>query len=70
MTNARLIIGITLTLLVVVFTLQNTEVVTVNFLLWRFSLSRVVLIFVLLLAGVLLGWFLHSLMYHSKKRLS
>ena len=67
MTNIRLIIGVALVLVVVIFTLQNTEVVTINFLLWRFSMSRVLMIFILLLSGVLIGWLLHSLTPHGKR---
>ena len=68
MANIRLISGITLVLLVVIFTLQNTEVVNINFLFWQFSMSRVLLIFVLLLTGVVIGWLLHSLAKHGKKQ--
>ena len=67
MSNKRLITSVTLVMLVVIFTLQNTEVVNINFLFWRFAMSRVLLIFILLLIGMLIGWLLHSLAQHSKK---
>ena len=67
MSNIRLILGLALTALVVIFTLQNTEVVSINFLFWHFSMSRVLMIFMLLVAGILIGWLLHSLTRHGKK---
>ena len=67
MSNIRLILGLTIVLLVVIFTLQNTEVVWINFLFWHFSMSRVVMIFMLLAAGILIGWLLHSLTRHGKR---
>jgi uncharacterized integral membrane protein len=41
-----------------VFVLQNTEVVQISFLFWQMNLSRVVLLFGLLLIGVLIGLFI------------
>jgi uncharacterized integral membrane protein len=67
MTHLRLLIGVILLILVAIFTLQNTEVVSINFLIWRFSMSRVLMIFMLLAAGILIGWLLHSLTRHGKK---
>lgn len=51
--------------LFVVFMLQNTDIVTVNFLFWHFQLSRSILLLVVLLIGVLIGYVLRRL----KKRL-
>ena len=56
----HLAIGITSTILILVFILQNTEVVTVNFLFWKIEMSRVILILVLLLVGFLLGYIFRS----------
>lgn len=56
----HLAIGITSTILIFVFILQNTEVVTVNFLFWKLEMSRVILILVLLLVGFLLGYIFRS----------
>lgn len=61
MSKTKLTAGLVVVGLVVVFTLQNTEVVQVSFLLWTFSMSRVLLIFGLLVAGGLLGWLACSL---------
>ncbi len=47
--------------LLVVLTLQNTEEVSLQFLLWAVTLSRALLVFILIVVGVLLGWVLRSL---------
>ena len=57
----KLSVGTVLILLVVVFTLQNTEVVNIQFLFWSFSLSRALMLFVVFGAGVLIGAFLSNL---------
>jgi len=59
--------GIALLLLTVVFTLQNTEIVTINFLFWKLSISRALMIFILLIIGILIGWTGASLSKHSKR---
>lgn len=56
----KLSLSIVLLLLVVIFTLQNTEVVTIKFLIWDFALSRALMIFLLLGIGILIGSFLGS----------
>ena len=54
----KLSLGALLLIFVVVFTLQNSEVVNINFLFWSFSLSRALMIFLVFITGVLLGTFL------------
>lgn len=60
MNRTKLIIGLVLLGLVVLFTLQNTQVVEVRLLFWTISMSRVLLIFLLLAVGALLGWLASS----------
>lgn len=62
----RVVTGLGLLLLVALFTLQNTEVVTITFLFWHFSLSRALLIFLVLVTGVVVGWVLHSVAERAK----
>ena len=62
----RIVTGLSLLLLVALFTLQNTEVVTITFLFWHFSLSRALLIFLVLVTGVVVGWVLHSIAERAK----
>ncbi|MDH5392007.1 MAG: lipopolysaccharide assembly protein LapA domain-containing protein [Gammaproteobacteria bacterium] len=47
--------------LFVVFMLQNTDIVTVNFLFWSVQLSRSILLLVVLLVGILIGYVLRRL---------
>ena len=51
---------------VVIFTLQNTEVVTVRFIFWKLEMSRVILILIVFLTGMLLGYFLRGHKNKSK----
>ena len=44
--------------LIVVFVVQNAEVLQVVFLIWTFEIRRAVLIFVVLVLGILIGWLL------------
>ena len=60
MNRTKLIISLVLLALVVLFTLQNTQVVEVRLLFWTLSMSRVLLIFLLLAVGALLGWMASS----------
>ncbi len=55
--SLKLYTGLALMILVVIFTLQNVEVVQVNFLIWDFSISRALMIFLVLSIGILIGWF-------------
>lgn len=47
--------------LVVLFAIQNAEIVDIRFLLWGFSMPRSVLVFVLLGIGFLIGLLVASL---------
>jgi uncharacterized integral membrane protein len=53
--------------LAMLFIVQNAAVVKVTFLFWSFQISLVLLLFLLLLAGLLVGWVLHSLANHLRK---
>jgi uncharacterized integral membrane protein len=64
--NVRIFAGLGLLLLIALFTLQNTEIVTTTFLFWHFSLSRALLIFLVLVTGVIVGWVLHSIAGRAK----
>jgi len=52
----RRLLSVLLLLVVVVFTAQNYEVMEIRFLTWSFVMSRAVVIFIALLAGLLIGW--------------
>ncbi|MFL0353878.1 lipopolysaccharide assembly protein LapA domain-containing protein [Xanthomarina sp. GH4-25] len=53
--NFKTIIAIILILLIVTFTIQNTEVVTIKFLAFDISMSRVLVILGCFLLGLLSG---------------
>lgn len=61
MKNYKMPVILILLLLVIVFTLQNSEQVSINFLLWHVTLSRALMIFIFLAIGLVIGWVLGSL---------
>lgn len=60
MNKAKLYLAVGLFVLVLVFILQNVDVVSIRFLLWELSLSRALMFFILLAVGVVIGWALGS----------
>ena len=50
------IIFIVVVFLVLVFVLQNTEMVNVHFLFWEVSMSRALFLMATFLMGILAGW--------------
>ena len=65
--RTKLIIGGILLLLIIIFIVQNTEVVSIKFLFWELSLSRVLMVFLVFLTGGILGWVGHGF-YKSHKK--
>ncbi|WP_455233960.1 LapA family protein [Thiogranum longum] len=63
----RLIAGLLLGGLVVLFIVQNAAVVEIRFLFWTFAMSRALMIFFVLAIGVLLGWLMHGHVAHKKR---
>ncbi len=49
-----------LAIMSLIFISQNLAIVDVHFLIWQFSVSRAMLIILLLLVGFVLGWLLRS----------
>jgi uncharacterized integral membrane protein len=66
--RGKLILGITLLILVVVFTLQNTSTVEIRFLAWQFTLSRALLLFLVLAIGIIIGWAVSAVSEREKHR--
>lgn len=56
--KTKLSLAMALLLTVVIFTLQNTEMISIRFLFWQFSLSRALMLFLVLGVGILLGFLL------------
>ena len=68
MNRNKLIVSLVLLGLVVLFTLQNTQVVEVRLLFWTLSMSRVLLIFLLLAVGAILGWLVANAAHRHRGR--
>lgn len=63
----HLITALIVLLLVVMFAVQNAEVVDVRFLFWKLSMSRALLLFLVFVAGIGSGWLFRSFT-HSRKQ--
>ncbi len=53
--KAKTIISLVFVLIIVVFSLQNSEITDVNFLFWKISVSRILIILGSFSFGVLVG---------------
>jgi uncharacterized integral membrane protein len=65
--TSKLVIAAGLILLVMIFAVQNTATVNIRLLFWDVALPRSLLIFMMLLIGVVVGWFLRSVFRILKK---
>jgi uncharacterized integral membrane protein len=70
MATVKLIIGVTLSAVIVIFIVQNVTVVNIHFLAWSFEMSRVLMMFILFVGGIITGWIMHEFWvckpYHKK----
>ena len=64
----KLGISLLLAILAFIFISQNTETVKVGFLVWSAEMSLVLLVFIMLAAGVIIGWVLNSYLRFSRNR--
>ncbi|MFH2131627.1 MAG: LapA family protein [bacterium] len=64
--NYKLVLNIFLAGMAVLFIIQNVTVVELKFLFWTLSMSRALLLFLILSIGIILGWFLHSYFKRTK----
>ena len=58
--NYKLIFNLVLVGLLVIFIVQNVAVVEIRFLFWKVSMSRSIMIFLVLAVGIIMGWMLRS----------
>ena len=66
--NFKMFLILLLAGVVVLFAIQNVAVVEIQFLFWAIQMPRSFLIFLLLVIGVIIGWFLHGyLRYRNSK---
>jgi len=63
----KLYIATALLLLLLIFILQNTEVVNLNFLVWHISLSRALLLLLVFAMGLFLGMLFGSVKGMTRK---
>jgi uncharacterized integral membrane protein len=61
----KMSVGLVLLLVVVVFIVQNATSVDIQFLFWKLSISRSLMIFFVLAIGIAIGW-LGATHYHNK----
>jgi len=54
--NIKAYIGLALLLIIVIFIVQNAAVVDIQFLFWKVSMSRSLMIFFVLAIGIVIGW--------------
>lgn len=64
----KTIVFIVLAILIVIFTLQNTEVITIRFLLWTKPIHTALILLCTLFVGIILGWLITWMGYSQKKR--
>ena len=64
----KIILSIVLLVIVQIFIFQNMEIVPVRILFWTITVSRVFLMFSMLIIGVVVGWLLNSYIHHHKNQ--
>ena len=67
MMRYKLIASLVIICLIAIFIIQNATVVEIKLLFWTISMSRVLLMFILLAIGVLAGWLISGHFSHRKK---
>lgn len=67
MKNKKLILPLALAALILVFFLQNTDALQVNFLFWSVTMRRVYVLFCVLAIGTAIGWLLRG-QYQDRRR--
>ena len=58
--NLKLVLGIILAGMAAVFIIQNVTSVDLTFLFWTLSMSRALLMLLILSIGFILGWLMHG----------
>ena len=64
--NFKLILGIILAGMAVIFIVQNVAVVELRFLIWTMSISSALLLFLIFSIGLILGWLLNGYIRNKK----
>jgi putative membrane protein len=64
----KTIVFIVLAVLIVIFTIQNTQVIDIQFLTWKASISKALVLLCTLFVGIILGWLITWAGYSRKRR--
>lgn len=64
----KFILGIIFGIFVVIFIIQNTEVVEINFLFWIISISRALMVLFIFLIGIMIGAILKTVADKKKEK--
>ncbi len=64
--SIKLILGLILAGIVIIFTIQNVTTVELKFLFWSLSMSRALLMFLVFAIGIILGWLLNGIFRRKK----
>jgi len=62
------IIGVVIGILVVVFIIQNTEVVEFNYFFWTVSISRALMVLLVFITGIIVGAVLRDVKIRKKEK--
>ena len=66
--KSKLAVTVFLLILVIVFLIQNAAIVEIRFLFWNLAVPRSLLIVMLLLIGMIVGWFARAMYRVSRHR--
>jgi uncharacterized integral membrane protein len=66
--TAKTIVFIALAILIVVFTIQNTEVINIKFYPWERSIPAALILLGTLFIGIILGWLLTLTTGYSRRK--
>ena len=64
--NFKMLLILILSGLALLFAIQNVAVVEIQFLFWAIQMPRSLLFLLLLVIGVIIGWFLHGYVKYRK----
>ena len=64
--NVKLLTGVILAVLTVVFIIQNTAVMELKFLFWTLSMSGALMAILVLSIGIILGWLMRGIFSRRK----
>jgi uncharacterized integral membrane protein len=65
--KAKTIIVVVLILLALIILVQNTQVVEFGLLFWKIGMSKILMLFIALLVGFLVGFFVRPLIVKKKE---